>query len=92
MSDDDVTALSHEGVSPEALSDEALDRALAQTDHLWSSSLADLLSVPDDLAERTAEEVRQTLLDRSTIVAAGDLVAVGWHTLRILFANSERDS
>lgn len=92
MNDDDVTALSPEPLSPEFLSPEALDRALAQTDHLWSSSLAALLSAPDDLAARTADEVRQTLLDRSTIVAAGDLVAVGWHTLRILFAESERET
>ena len=75
-----------------ALTDEALDRALEQTDHLWSASLADLLSAPADLAERTAEEVRQALLDRSTVVAAGDLLSVGWNTLRILFADTERDT
>jgi hypothetical protein len=69
------------------LSESALDRELARTDHVWSSALADLLIVPDDLVERTTEDVRMALLDRSTLAAASDLLSVGWHTARLLFTN-----
>ena len=77
MNDDDLTALT----------DDALDRELELTEHVLSSGLTDLLTIPDRLNERTNDEVRSALLDRSTVAAAADLLSVGWHTVRLIFSN-----
>jgi hypothetical protein len=65
-----------------------LDAELAETEQIvreqLAGGLAELLSAPADLASRTAAGVGDALLTRSTLAAAVDLLAVGWHTVRYL--------
>lgn len=61
----------------------ALDAELAATDDL-TVELAQLFEVPADLRRRTAVEVTDGLLARSSLSAAVDLVALGWRTVRFL--------
>jgi hypothetical protein len=65
--------------------DDVLDAALADSDDLLRAHLEQLLSPPADLSVRTAREVTDTLLHRSTLAAAVDTLGVGWRTVRILF-------
>ena len=64
---------------------EGIDAALADSDDLLHDDLAALLTAPPDLSARTAREVTDTLLQRSTLAAAVDTLSVGWNTIRILF-------
>jgi hypothetical protein len=70
----------------DALSADALDRALAAGDRRWSEQLAAILAPPTDLAERCTEEVRAALLAKSVASTGADLLAVGWHTCRLLLS------
>ncbi len=65
--------------------DDVLDAELADSDALLRAHLEQLLSPPPDLSARTAREVTDTLLHRSTLAAAVDNLGVGWRTVRILF-------
>jgi hypothetical protein len=60
----------------------------SELDDGFRTSLALLLSAPEGLATRTTEGVGDTLLNRSTLAAAVDLVTVGWHTIRLLGGDS----
>jgi hypothetical protein len=86
---------------PNAVTDDpvdelALDAELAESERLLDdegvrSSLVELLSAPEGLATRTAAQVGDALLTRSTLAAAVDLVTVGWHTFRLLAGDPARD-
>jgi len=73
---------------PDALRELALDAELAESEELldasFRSTLGQLLSTPEGLARRTTEQVGDTLLTRSTLATAVDLLTVGWHTFRLL--------
>ena len=71
--------------SETALSDAALDAALAATDGSLAGSLAHILQPPADLQRRTTSSVQEGLLARSTVDTAVGVLAVGFHTLRLLF-------
>jgi len=71
----------------DALSAEALDDALAESDRRWGADLSAILRVPEDLTDRCAEEVRGALLARSVVATGTDLLSVGWRTVRLLLAS-----
>ncbi len=68
--------------------DDTLDAELARCEAGWdnelSSGLAELLAVPEDLAQRTTRKLGDALLTRSTLATAIDLLGLGWHTIRHL--------
>ncbi len=68
-----------------------LDDALTATDDLWGDRLALILEAPVDLAERTKEDVREALLTRSVMAAGGDLLSLGWNTMRVIFGDPAPD-
>lgn len=68
-----------------------LDDALTATDHLWGDRLALILEAPIDLAQRTKEDVREALLTRSVMAAGGDLLSLGWNTMRLIFGDPTPD-
>lgn len=61
-----------------------VDHELAATDHLFTASLAHILAPPADLEQRTNITIAESLLSRSALGTAADLLTVGWHTLRFL--------
>lgn len=70
------------GSWPDDLDD--VDNELAATDHLFTDSLAHILAPPADLEQRTNVTIAQSLLNRSALGTAADLLTVGWHTVRLL--------
>jgi len=85
---DDLDLPPHSGDDP---GDVALDRELAETDDLLHGSLAQLLSAPADLGAKTQTRAASHLMSRSLLGTGADLLTVGWHTLRLLFADGEPD-
>lgn len=78
--------------SPEHHHDDGqLDDELAATEGLFDSVLAQFVSAPADLEQRTEVGASSTLRDRSALWMCADLLSVGADTLRLLFEpTSER--
>jgi hypothetical protein len=80
---------------PDALRELALDAELAASEQLldesFRSTLGQLLSTPEGLANRTTAQVGDALLTRSTLATAVDLFTVGWHTFRLLAGDNLSD-
>ena len=68
--------------------EEDLDAALAETDPLLSTELAQIVRSPADLCSRTALEIEEELLSQSPANTATGLLSVGWATARLLFGTS----
>lgn len=57
-----------------------LERELAASDAEWGDRLRDLLAPEDDLSADTARRIDGTLRQDSALVAALDLMSLGWRT------------
>lgn len=88
----DDRALDDDALDDEALDDEALDGMLAAGDGALRSSLAQILAPPADLETRIGTGAAAGLMNRSLVGTAGDLLMVGWHTVRFLFTDAPHDS
>jgi len=82
-------ASSEPGSEPgsEPASGDDLDVELAATDPGLASSLAQLLAAPADLERRTQTQVTDSLLQRSFLGTASDVLTVGWRTIRFLVSD-----
>lgn len=65
-------------------SDDELDGLLAAGEDDLRASLAQILAPPADFETRVAPGAAAGLMNRSIVGTAGDLLLVGWQTLRFL--------
>ncbi len=74
-------------VEPDAEFDVDLDAELHATDGLFAAAFAHLGDLPADLEQRARRGASATMMDRSLIGIAVDLMSVGVDTLRLLGGN-----
>lgn len=68
------------------LNPQEIDAALAEPVDDVRAGLAVLLAPPEGMAERATAELKERLLEKRTIAAAFDLLALGVHTGRLLIS------
>lgn len=68
----------------ESWSDDEIDGILASTDDALRSSLAQILAPPADFETRVGPGAAAGLMNRSIVGTLGDLLLVGWQTVRFL--------
>ena len=68
-----------------------IDADLEATDVLLHDSLAQLFRPPADLETRTQRHVATSLMSRSFLGTASDLLTVGFHTLRLLLSPNDEE-
>lgn len=76
----------------ELLDDDTLDGMLASTDDVLRSSLAQILAPPADLETRVGSGAAAGLMSRSLVGTAGDLLTVGWRTVRFLIVDPDEEA
>ncbi len=70
--------------------EQAVERALDQTDPILTGQLRELLDPgdPGDLVrQRTAADVDRTLRAHNPMSSAADVLGVGWRTMRLLLTD-----
>lgn len=80
--------MSADAVDPVEEFDADLEAELAASESLFHEELVSLFRAPSDLLDRTRCDVESALLGRSTLLAAVDLLAGGWHTARLIFGST----
>lgn len=78
---------SPQSADDETWSEDELDGLLASGEDDLRSSLAQILAPPADFASRIGSGAAEGLMNRSIVGTTGELLLVGWQTLRFLVAD-----